>query len=588
MSYPPAVPDPQIRNRPPWRGLFFLAILHTVLIVWAARAWIAGPFEGRGVIDGAEVLLLALEGSAGPFETKSPLYPAFLGLILDITGEIPWTVAFAGLVSSLALLLATGLLAFRLAGRRAAELAAGLYAVSGSTLAFSVQPLPTVFAAALLASGTLALIRGEDPSRRASPVVGGALLVAAVFARFSLLPAALLLIVFGARKQRSSLLGALGALALLGSVFGARVLPEGGGLNLRLANSAQRSGITDFRPGPSYHRLRWDAVESQSPTEPLTDLDREQYTLLGEELRSDPVGAAVTLLRKFQLFWHGTEIVASADFRHGLRAMPLAPLLLGSFALIAPLALVGLFRRRSRVLWLAIAGVLAANVLFATSARYRFPALPFCCAAAGCALAGPRSRREVGIFATALLFAAPNWSGARLIQAGDGLVQEAYLRLDSGSLSDGTVAVLEEAVRTGEDPRAAYLLGVCRDRRWQTEPSALELEGALTAYLEALRRESDYPEAAENLVAALLRSGRVAEARSVALRWLEVIPRAGLLHLNLAGILEEQGARREAREHAARGHQLMALRALSQNARDNANRHAREARALGVEDRRLP
>ncbi len=570
----------------PWRAILTIAGLHAALILWAGWAWIHGPFQGEGVIDGAEVLALALEGSAGPFETKSPLYPALLGWVLGLTGEVPWTVALCGLVSSVAVLLGVAFLTFRLAGRRAAVVAALLYALSGSTLAFSVQPLPTVFAAALLVWGAALLARDTDSPGRGSALLAGALLAASIFARLSLLPAALLLLVWAVRRRRYALVGALGVAVLLGTTFGGRSWPEGGGLNLRLANSGQRSGITDIRPGPRYHALRWQAVESQYQHEPLRDLDEEQYRLLELEVLADPGGAIRTLSNKLQLFWHGTEIVASADFRHGLERMPPAKLLLWSFALIAPLALVGLCRRRPTVLWLAVAGVLAANVLFATCARYRFPALPFLCAAAGIAVASTRSRRELWWLGGALLCTAPNWTGVRLVLPGDGWVQEGFLAMQRDRTSDEALATLEEANRLGDDARGAYLLGLCHERRWQAGGGA-ELERALKGYRRALRIEPDYPEAAENLVAALLRAGRVPEARTTAIEWLERIPRAGFLELNLAGILEAEGDAAGAREHAARGHRMMALRSLSQNELESARLHATEARKLGVVDRHL-
>lgn len=581
------MPRPTDPDATPWRGLLLLALGHGALGLWAAWAWIHGPFGGEGVVDGAEVLSLATRGSAGAFETKSPLYPALLGWLLEMTGEVPWTVALFGIVSSTAVLLATGLAAHRLGGRRAALVAAGLYALSGSALAFAVQPLPTVFAAGLLVGGVALLLHEREGKWGSRALLGGALLAATVFARFSLLPGALLLIGWGAWRRRSVLVGALGATLALAAVLGARSIPEGGGLNLRLANSGLRSGITDLRPGPRYHRLRWDAVEHASRAEPLPDLDREQYALLGAELAADRFGAAATLLRKTQLFWHGTEIVASADFRHGLERMPLEPVLLWSFFVIGPLALVGLLRRRATPLTLAILGVFAANVLFATCARYRFPALPFCCAAAGLALSVRWTRRDLALLGGALLLAAPNWSGTRLVQPGDGGVQEGYLLLSDGSATDEALRVLEEATRVGDDPRAAYLLGLCHERRWRASGDERELESALAAYRDALRRDPDYPEAAENLVAALLRAGRTAEARATALEWLERIPRAGLLHLNLAGILESEGKAGEAREHAAEGHRLMALRSLSQNELESARRHADAARAFGIQDRRL-
>jgi len=127
---------PRPASPPPWRRLAAAALLHALLWLVAAIAWNGGPFRGQAVLDGAEFLALARGGSAGPFETKSPLVPWLYGRALALSGEEAWTSATLGLGASLATLLGAGLLAWRLSGPRAALAAALLYALSGSALAF--------------------------------------------------------------------------------------------------------------------------------------------------------------------------------------------------------------------------------------------------------------------------------------------------------------------------------------------------------------------------------------------------------------------------------------------------------------------
>ncbi len=167
------------------------------------------------------------------------------------------------------------------------------------------------------------------------------------------------------------------------------------------------------------------------------------------------------------------------------------------------------------------------------------------------------------------------------------MVQEGFLHLEGDRTSEAGRRALEQAVEEGDDPRASYMLALCHERRWQTSDESGDLESALREYRRALEREPDFPEAAENLIGLLLRARRKAEARSEAVTQLERIPRAGLVHLNLAGLLKAEGATSEAREHAALGYQFVALRALSQNERELARSPARRALALGVKDARL-
>ena len=472
-------------------------------------------------------------------------------------------------------------------GKRGALVAAGLYAISGSSFAFGVQPLPTLFATALLVWGALLIERKDAEERAPFGMLGGGLLAASFFARASLLPAIGLALLFTRKPRRAAWAGAIGTGMILAGVFGTGSLPEGGGLNLRLGNGGERGGFAELRPGPRYERLRWEAVWSQPDDRPLEKQDAQQYALLADEVADDPGGALVTLLRKAHLFWHPPEIVSGADFRHGLREFAPAPALLWSFALVAPLALIGLLRHRPRTLLGPTAGVLLATVVYLTAARYRFPALPFLCAAAGLVVARPWGRREVLWLGAALLVVWPNWFGKSLLVPGDGFVQQGRMLLERDVTSEEARVALERALEVGADPRAAYSLGFFYQTRWRAQGDEADLERAVRAYRRALELEPDFPEAAENIVAYLKLAGHVDEARAEALLWIERIPRAGYVFLSLADILAGEGETERARKHAARGHQLIALRKLSQGALDSAAQHAREARRLGVVDARL-
>lgn len=566
------------------RWLLAIALLHAALFLWAAWAWNEGPFEGQGVVDGAEMLELARQGSAGPFQTKSPLYPWLLGRLLGLGAQTGWTVALFGLCSSLGLLAAVAGLARQLGGARAGAAAALLYACSGSALAFGVQPLETLFAAALLAGGACL---AEIPGPRGRRFLGGVLLLAAPFARIELLLPAALLALRAAARRSPAALGAGAALLVLGLAFGPRAIPEGGTLNLRLGNDPARSGAADLRVGPRYDRLRLEAVFSQPAQEPLRPAAQQQLRLLAGAIAQDPAGLLANLARKAYLFVQRTEIAASADFRHGLQRFPPAPILLASFALVLPLALVGLVRRRPPVLVWPLLAIALANVLLVAAARYRFPALPFLCVAAGLALTRRPTRSELSVGIAAALLCIPNLAGVRLVTSGDGLVQEGYLRLAApGRLAEARVA-LERAVELGQDPRARYLLALALEREARAlgpadGRAADLLDQADRWYAAALALEPAYPEAAENRVALALRRGDAQRARELA-HALSAVPYAGQVFLNLAQTLPA-GAERRAAE--LRGHESMALRSAAQGS-PNAALHAREARRLGSVDARV-
>lgn len=579
-----------LRARLGARPLLAPLLVHAALFAWAAWAWIGGPFEGRGVVDGAEVLALATTGSAGPFETKSPLYPWLLGRLLRLGGDPAWTVALLGGVLSLGLVAAIFALARRVAGPRSAPPAAWLYALSGSPLAFGVQPLETLLGALLLALGALAV---EARWARGAALIGGLLLGAAPLARADLALPALALLALALRRRSPAALAAPAAFLFLVASFGERSFPEGGALNLRLGNDPARPGFTDLRVGPAYDRLRLEAVFEQPSDRPLEPTGTWHLALLGRAIAADPAGFAANLLRKLYLSLHRTEIVASADFRHGLASFPPAPLLLQSFALIAPLAWIGLRRRAPPVLVLPLAALLVGNVLLVAAARYRFPALPFLCVAASLCAQGRPTRREVIGFAGLLLVLVPNLSGRRLVTPGDGLVQEGYLLLAQEPGSPRAREVLQRAVEVGEDPRARYLLGLACEQGGLAgaaagAPKGAPFDGALLDeaerwYAAALDLEPAYPEAAENRVSLALRRGQPERARALG-RDLLGVPYAGMVHLNLAELLAPGDPER--RRLARQGHERMALRSHAQGS-PAALAHAREALRLGSGDARV-
>jgi len=570
-----------------------LVLVHALMSAWAWRAWMNGPFRGRAILDGGEVLQLAHLGPASRVDTKSPLYPWLLGLLLKRGLADPTVVWLLGAALSVAILVGLGALGARWGGERGRLIAGALYVVSGSPLAMLTQPLPTLLATLLLLGGVLGIARLADaPASPLRVALGaGACLAASLFALASLLPAALLVPCAPAARGRR-LAVAAGAAAVMAAgllLFGERSWPAGSGLNLRLGNSGTRSGTSDVRPGPAYDRLRlepafaaWDEGASH------VDIDAFNRRALLSEVAAEPAGAAATLLRKLFLFWHRTEIVTDWDFRHGLRTLGPFPIMLLAYGLIAPLALAELIRRRGRpaLLALPVAGVLLANVVFLTSARYRFPALPFLCVAAGLFLAS-RPRAPALLLAAALaVLLNVNLSGRALVLPGDGFAQEGRELLAEGREVEALVP-LKQAADALRDPRALYDLALAHEKlavRLKRKDLQVEAE---RLYLEALALDPLFPQPAENLMRLQIIDGRVGEALELGRRTIAINPYAGFARLNLAAALKAVGQEDEIRGLLVEGHRIAALCALAQNEVAGARGHAYELLVMGASDERL-
>ncbi|MCK6448624.1 MAG: glycosyltransferase family 39 protein [Planctomycetes bacterium] len=566
--------------------------MHAIVVAWAASAWIDGPFAGDGIVDGAEFLAWARTGAPDAFGTKSPLYPLSLRFAFALAGDSPWTVAAFGLVLSLATLAALVAASRELRAPRAAPLAAWGFAISGSTIAFAVQPLEAGLAACTVAWSLVFALRAARTRTTSATIACVVFAACAVLTRAPLCVPALAVLVWLALEVRerrvvlaTSVVASLGLAALL---FGERAWPSGGALNLRLANGGARSGTCELRPGPSYDALRYDETfDERRALEPDRSGESLQLALLGDELAAEPVGALATLGAKALLFWHRAELVSDVDFHHGLAAFAPWPLLSQSFALVAPFACLALLcARRSRaapLVWFVVA-FFAVSVAFAAAARYRFPALPALVLLAAWFVTSDearvsRSRRATWILAlgSAVLLAI-DWTGRARPIAGDGLVQEAHRLFEHDRLSPRARELCERALAIGRDPRARYDLALSYEYEHQAAarshspndeprrhaalaggasapgtlapgtsvsgvrdaaPAVNALERAAELYRQALQLEPRYAEASGNWLRVLLARGEVIEAVRVGRELAERDPRAGTLRGNLALALRQ-------------------------------------------------
>ncbi|MBI5434946.1 MAG: tetratricopeptide repeat protein [Planctomycetes bacterium] len=567
---------------------------HAALAIWAAWAWIHGPFEGRGVVDGAEILAWARTGEPDAFATKSPLYPTLLRGAFALAGDSPWTVAGLGLVLSLATLAALVCAARELETPRAAPWAAWAWALSGSALAFSVQPVEALLAACLGAWCVALALRAER-TRAASAIVlavlcGGA----AVLSRAPLLVGVLAVLVWLLRRGvawRTLAASLTGAVLLAWLAFGARAWPEAGALNLRLANGGARSGTCELRPGPAYDALRYDETfDPRRAADPSRSGESIQLALLADEVSADPSGAVATLAAKALLFWQRFELVSDADFHHGFARFAAWPVLAWSFALVAPLALFGLaLARCSRATPIALfaLAVFATDVLFASASRYRFPALPEFALLAALFVVSRPARVRWGLACLVAGALAVDWTGRARPFGGDGNVQEAQLELETDRESPRARACLLRALELGRDPRARYDLALSYEHEHRRTGSLDALQRAAALYREALELEPRYAEASGNLLRVLLALGRPDEAARVGVDLAARDPRAGTLRGNLAAAQRGLASDADVRELEREAHRIEALRAWAQRAEALAREHARAARELGSDDPRV-
>lgn len=604
-------------SRSVWLAISLAALVHSALVAWAAWAWIEGPFAGDGVVDGAEFLAWARTGAPDAFGTKSPLYPTLLRGAFALAGDSPWTVAALGLVTSLATLAALVAASRELLAPRAAAFAAAGFALSGSAIAFAVQPLEAGLAACLVAWSLVCALRAARTRSAGATVTCVVLAASAVLTRAPLCVPALVVLGWLAlrvRERRVVLAASLVAsLVCAVLVFGEHAWPSSGALNLRLANGAARSGTCELRPGPSYDALRYDETfDERRALDPARSGESIQLGLLGDELAADPLGALATLGAKALLFWHRAELVSDVDFHHGLGRFAPWPVLSQSFALVAPLALLALlcaWRSRAAPLVAFVATFFVVAVAFAAAARYRFPALPVLVLLAAWFVGSDearvwRSRRSTWIavlVGSALL--AIDWTGRARPIPGDGLVQEAHRLFESDRLSPRARELCERALEIGRDPRARYDLALSHEYERQAaaganpaDPSPRHdaLVRAAELYRAALELEPRYAEASGNWLRVLLARGEVAEAVRVGRELAERDPRAGTVRGNLAVALGrvEPGSgstalAAEARRLQAEAHRIEALRAWAQHADGLAREHARAARELGADDPRL-
>ena len=383
--------------------VFAVALALRLVHLWALRSSFAGtelfsiPLvdaqhhwkEALAILDGDPPMR-----SGVPW--KGPGYSYFLAGLAALFGRslgaVRWGLAVLGSINCALLVL----LARRVFNLRWSVLAGLLAATNGLLIVYDTEPYqPTLLIT--LSLGTLALLSGENDRPLnflgAGLLLGLACLVHPAF----LLPAVLLVIWAAPSRRRGAVVLTLGLAAVIAPVtwhnwtaHEERVLISwNGGVNLYVANHPtydQRAGNSTYAWG------RIVRAPQDAGFESVTARDRLYYQLTFKRALRYPLATLGVLAKKLAVFFSPVEY--SSNFRiYDLRERsPLIAILLWRlgplgvpWGLWAPAALIGLvvLLRWKEKLGILLAvwglGVLLANILVFSTARYRAPLVFFGC-----------------------------------------------------------------------------------------------------------------------------------------------------------------------------------------------------------------
>jgi tetratricopeptide (TPR) repeat protein len=368
--------------------------------------------------------LAILRGSPAPdhaFFHSSPLYPFLLAAVLRFTGPALHGVrvvqALIGCVT-VALTFVLGRLAI---DRRAGLVAALGAAVYAPFIFFEAEYLEITFVMAALAGMLILTITAARTGSLARGIAAGALLGVAALGKPNLLlfaPVGAVWLalserVFGGQERRRArrprrLRLALGALffAAAAAVIAPATLhnlrAEGdlipvssnGGINLYIGNHPGAPGVFKVPPDMRLDlRVASKAAAERALARDLSAGEVSDYWagLAFRFMRERPGQWIAQMARKFVLFWNHYEI---PNHYHVAFVAEFAPILrfpIGTFAVVAPLGLVGLglalFRRREAGLLVAFGVTFMASVLpFFITGRYRLAIVIPLLVGAGCAV----------------------------------------------------------------------------------------------------------------------------------------------------------------------------------------------------------
>lgn len=359
------------------------------------------PFFEGPVIDAAVnrglALQLATHGETGAAFYQPPLYAAFLAALLRAGLQSPWAIAcvqsLLGALTCVLLVEVGRRLATRPESSRVVGLAVGLgAALYGPFVLFDLELLPPCVVQPLLAAALLLSLR-HGPLGVWDALLGLSLGLATTGWPLSALlaPACLLLRARRLPALRASFVGLALTAATLPLAVTARYNAEHGapgvvvsynlGINLWLGNNPSWRDTWRARPGAEFE----PEIERPDRRGATTPAQRSRYFAgkVVADIERRPHAFVARTIEKFYYVFAGREIRRDQDItllREAspvLRALQWEQGLAFPFGLVAPLALVALWRRRAqadvRILGVAVASYALVLALFFVSSRYRLP-----------------------------------------------------------------------------------------------------------------------------------------------------------------------------------------------------------------------
>jgi 4-amino-4-deoxy-L-arabinose transferase-like glycosyltransferase len=417
------VPSPP----PPWGALWRehrTAALGLFALAFAVRVLLLVQIGGTPYVEVGNIDSVAYQGWAarildggwrprGTFY-QSPLYAYFLAVVYSIAGDGPWAPRviqiLAGSVSPV-LLYAIGTTLF---SRRVGWIAGVLLALYGPIILEEITLSKTTLLITTALAAVGLYLRAAPTARLRGLGAAGLLFGAGVIgvgqwilAFVALIPWVAVMAAHLPREQRlrATAVFAAGGLAIIlpmavwNSVHGGGVVLTSGdaGLNFFTGNNERASGLPaspiGLRDTPQYEEADGRALAEQAVGRPLSPSEVARYwTWRGLRWIAANPGAWVALLgKKLATLWNGFEI--PDNYHYAFMRTHFLPLLwtLPTFALVAPLALVGLvmpfWRRRDvTALYVVTFAYLATILMFYVRSRYRLQAVPFLIAFAAVAV----------------------------------------------------------------------------------------------------------------------------------------------------------------------------------------------------------
>lgn len=329
-----------------------------------------------------------------PTAWKSPLYPAFLGIVYEIFGENPLRAALVQAPLAAVTVVLTWLLGRRLFGSTVAIVAAWIVALFPLAFEYHGILFPETLAIPLTIGSVLAFA-GREPTVRVALASGG-LIGLCVLARptsvFLLVAfvVAMLLAVPFRQAARFSAIGIAAAVLVVMPWTIRNAIEFDGFIPVSVQDAAAYGTFNPETAADTENRWAWRAI-LQDPPDVIAD---PPPGLTEAEFRSELQSVAREYIADHPLsvpkamFWNGVirfwdlrrpaDAVEEADFQGRSRSVRWVGL--GMYWLMLPVAVAGLWklRRRPELFWPTVATLASLLVLFATIAgtRYRAPVEP--------------------------------------------------------------------------------------------------------------------------------------------------------------------------------------------------------------------